>query len=672
MFASWKNAVRGGLHGIVANQVDDKVRQAIIDANLSPEDLKNPKSILTFAVALVACVPEAFRKPVLLALAGIIRTDARFVGLTAWAVPEILEGVDSGLDGATIDAAAMRTALFSKLDGSAKGTVLNATTIAEGAAFVSKADGGLIHRAGCTECGETHKGTDPFGKPEDMFTKYSHRAPCPICWDISADGRTVTVKGPATEPAKESLVDALIADVAGTGNATRALAVFSSIMEMRSLELINQPTGSWHLALMHRKGLPMTPKALKLLPVLTETPDEKATFDGHHQAIMAAHASGSVLPAASVTAVLAMVSRFNGYIEAIRLVAERDVNDVWEGAARFLDKIDDRITAETRARIVSAFHGGNVVWAAAVLLGAYVVVYGGTWLTAVAITLAVTSVAIGWFLAGAIPFLGSAYAIVVWPMPIFPMHLLFVGWCVVFVVCAITATFDGMFGKVKALLQGWIPGRNAGFGTWLASTAVHWARKFNLVPEAKEEAEGVQAPEPSESVRKMSLVVSIAASLIFLLANFLAMMSDVMKHGDNFGNHLGLFALVFVGLIAEWGRRFHYLYSWSDRISMNKKATSVIIGGFAMVVMLLICGGTFTALLGGSNLRFAHRGVQQEFGEMVGSCNPEHYPRGSQGYCDVFPNDVVCGGTLTQQQIRAEIERTQGQNPECLTRSAVR
>lgn len=654
-FGSWKNAVRGGLHGIMANQVDDKVRQAIIDAGITPDEMKNPKNVLTFAVALMACVPEALRKPVLLALAGIIRTDARFVGLTAWAVPEILEGVDSGLDGATIDAAAMRTALFSKLDGSAKGTVLNASTIAEGAAFVTRADGGMIHRAGCTECGETHKASDPFGKPEDMFTKYAHRAPCPICWDISADGRTVTLKGPAAEPTKESLVDALLADAAGTGSATRALAVFASIMEMRSLELINQPTESWHLALMHRKGLPQTPKALKLLPKISKV--EKTAFDAHHQAIMAAHAAGTALPVAEVTAVLAMVSRFNGYIAAIKLVAERDVNDVWEGAARFLDKIDDRITAETRARIANAFHGENVLVIALVLIGAYVFVYGGTWLMAVLITLAITALSIGLFLTGAVPFLGSAYAIVVWPLPVFPMHLLFVGWCVVFVVCSVTATFDGMFGKVKALMQGWIPGRNAGIGTWLASTAVHWARKFNLVPEPKEEMEGVQAPEPSETARKLSLTVSIGASLIFLVANFMAMMGDVMSQSGHAAHYLGLFALVFVGLIAEWGRRFHYLYSWSDRISMNKKATTAIIGGFAMVIVLFCCGGVINALLGGYNLQVAHKGVQQEFGELVGAAGPENYPRGSQGYCEVYPQDHVCGGWKSDAEVAGDAAR---------------
>ncbi len=654
-FGPWKNAVRGGLHGIVANQVDDRVRQAIIDAGITPEEMKNPKNVLTFAVALVACVPEALRKPVLLALAGIIRTDARFAGLSAWAVPEILEGVDSGLDGATIDAAAMRTALFAKLDGSAKGTVLKASTIAEGAAFVTRADGGMIHRAGCTECGETHKAGDPYGLPETMFALYPHRGPCPKCWEISADGRTVTVKGPAAEAAKESLVDALIADAAGTGNATRALAVFGGIMELRSLELINQPTGSWHLALSHRKGLPMTPKALKLLPLLTEP--EKTAFDVNHRNMMAAHAAGTAMPTADRDAVLAMVSRFGGYIENIRLVAERDVNDIWEGLARLIDLVDDRITATQREWLVKHISFRAPLYIFGALLFLYVVAYGGTWLVAALITLVITGVSIGLFLMGAIPFLGTAYAIVVWPLPIFPMHLLFVGWCIVFVVCAVTATFDGMFGKVKALLQGWIPGRNAGIGTWLASTAVHWARKFNLVPEPKEEAEGVQAPEPSESVRKGVLVVSIAASLIFIVANFLAMMGDVMVQGGNVGNYLSLFALVFVGLIAEWGRRFHYLYSWSDRISMNKKATAVIISGFALTVLTLMCGGGFITLLGGHNLGVAHESIQQEFGEAVGAAGPENYPRGSQGYCEVYPQDHVCGGWKSDAEVAGDAAR---------------
>jgi hypothetical protein len=608
--------------------------------------MKNPKSVLTFAVALLACVPGPLRKAVLLALAGIIRSDARFAGLSAWAVPELLEGVDSGieelLEKESLDATALREALFAKLNASAKGQVLAATKINEGAAFVSRADGGLIHRANCTECGEAHKAGDPYGQPEMMFKLYGHRGACPKCWEVSGDGKTVTVKTAAAAPAAPSIVDALVGDT--TGDIGRALHLFEVLLAARRSELINVPTQPWHLALAHQKGLTKNPKALALLPKFTE-PKAKAALD----ALDSLKSWPKNLINAKMPTVIETAREFGPYIAEIRAIVDKEIFDGIEWFVKAVDYIDDRIDDATREKLIAAFQGGNIGMMVLALCVAYVNSYAYTTLMAVGITFAVTAPLLAICLAGVIPLLGSGYYILVRHLTV-PSQLMYVGWCLVFVPCAACAGLSGFYRSVKARLQGWIPGEKPGFFTGLVTRGVfHLLAKWNLVP-AESQLQPKPAEEPSsEATKRLWLTISVAASILTLAAMW------CQETGAS--QFLTLMVIVLIGLIVEWGRRFHYLFSWEQRIGYNKTAVRLFATALIAGICLVICSGVASSLLGRSNLDAAHQGIKQEFGELVGAAGPDNYPRGSQAYCEVYPQDNVCGGWKSDAQVLAEADR---------------
>lgn len=643
--------VRGALHGIAAGSLDDKVRQAIADSGLTDSDLKSPKTVIALAVAMVASVPKVLRKPVLLGLSGIIRTDARFAGLSSFAVPEILEGIDAGTDELLekehVDSSELFRKLVERLSGTERGKVATATNIADGAAWTSKVDGTPIHRAGCTECGEVAKAGDPNGTPETMFRLYPHRPPCTKCWEVV--GATVTVKVVGDKPADgPHIVDPLAADAAGDGSKGRALAMFDALIAARAAEVIDEPTGSWYLDLMHRKGLPKTSKAVGLLPTFTQAQADalygairtlRAGQEAYKALKTKAEKDAWVPDAAATAVVVGMVDLFRPYMAEIKLVAERDVNDVREGLAKTLDFFDDRITARQRRWLVDTLISRKPLYILGVVAALYVLTHLGTAALAAAITLLIMFVTFGLFMMGAVPLLGAAYGVVVWPLPVFPMHLLFVGWCLVFLVCAAGATFDGLYGRLKAMLQGWIPLHNRDITGWVLALIVHWLKKFNLVPEPPAQAEGATQAElaPKDGLRKLFLTTSVAASIISILVTVLMAFGDVMVQGGHAHLYVTLLMILFIGLGAEWGRRFHYLYTWDDRVRLNKRATGVLLGGLVVCGLLLVCGGAFNALLGGDNLKGAHRGLQQEVGESVGTRDPEHYQLGQGPVCEVFP-----------------------------------
>lgn len=720
-------AFGGAAASITAEKIGEGVEKAFRD--MDPEAIKDPKGVIQVVVAILAIIPQPIRTTALHTIAAVIQHHEKVPGIARVVVHAALVSMDTGLIALVEENAINKGALASKLmdlirrdnpEGGATAPATHGVHKPDACGRTMRDGGNIAHKIGFAGCAVANAGPTKFDESDTEWNMLSRAGiqPCSKCYPGTQIVVAVGAPAPAPKPA-DTLAAVLIADHTAGGSVGDALAVFEELMQTRSAELIDEPRESWHLALMHRKGLPKTPKAVALLPKLTagEVMNARAAIASLRQGLddspvtiiteglwpwlmrmvfggpapmpptPVAPAPGTVVSGkfqamkddgvtadgekdakAYLTAVI--VPRYRPYIAEIRVIAEQDVNDISEWVAKAVDSLDDRITSKQRQWLVSVLTSRTPWIILLAVIGLYLLAIAGSAAMGVLgwiLTFGFTAVVFG---GGAIFFLIGFIGILAgggWPF----LVSMYVGWAGVVVSRLFMPLLDRVYQLVRNALRGAIPAYSEGWFTQIVRKGGDFARSKGWLP----------AATPSEPVKlttsswwlDTALVVSIAACVLGVLGSIAH-----FAYHPGFGTAVSTMVMIVTMLTlqaADVYKRLRALLPWAekekDAIATKNTAISLVKGGgfllgFTAVAMVCtgICTGAINSVVGEKNVDRAGEASRMTWQSVADSWYQEACESAAMCEPEHYPNETWAGYCKEYPNASdCQIRRRNGLNP---------